>query len=94
MYFRDIGLLWSALLPAFFYLTPIAYPPELVPDRLRWIAELNPLYHFIALVRAIIVEGNVPSVESWITALLISAVALSLGMTLHNLLRRGYIANY
>ena len=94
VYFRDIGLLWSALLPAFFYLTPIAYPPDLVPDRLRWIAELNPLYHFIALVRAIIVEGVVPTGEAWITTLLIAAVALSIGMTLHSLLRRGYIANY
>lgn len=94
VYFRDIGLLWSALLPAFFYLTPIAYPPELVPDRLRWIAESNPLYHFIALVRAIIVEGVPPTIGSWVTTLLIAAVALSLGMTLHNLLRRGYVANY
>jgi len=94
VFFRDIGLLWSALLPAFFYLTPIAYPPDLVPERLRWIAELNPLYHFIALMRAIIVEGAVPTAEVWITALLISAVAFSLGMAVHLMLRRGYIANY
>jgi len=94
VYFRDIGLLWNALLPAFFYLTPIAYPPELVPDRLRWIAELNPLYHFITLVRAIIVEGVVPSVHGWGTAALFAVVALGIGMSLHNLLRRGYIANY
>lgn len=94
VYFRDIGLLWSALLPAFFYLTPIAYPPELVPDRLRWISELNPLYHFIGLVRAIIVDGAPPTAGTWITALLIAGVAFSIGMTLHHLLRRGYIANY
>jgi ABC-2 type transport system permease protein len=94
VYFRDIGLLWSALLPAFFYLTPIAYPPELVPDRLRWIAELNPLYHFIALVRSIIVDGVRPSLEAWVITLLIAVVALIIGMGLHNLLRRGYIANY
>ncbi len=94
VYFRDIGLLWSALLPAFFYLTPIAYPPDLVPDRLRWIAELNPLYHFIALMRAIIVEGIVPSADSWVITTILATVAFSLGMTLHHLLRRGYIANY
>jgi ABC-2 type transport system permease protein len=94
VYFRDIGLLWSALLPAFFYLTPIAYPPDLVPERLRWVAELNPLYHFIALVRTIIVEGNPPGAEAWILATILAAVAVSVGMTVHHLLRRGYIANY
>ena len=94
VYFRDIGLLWGALLPAFFYLTPIAYPPELVPERLRWIAELNPLYHFIALVRSIVVDGTWPPVGAWVTTMLIAVVALVIGMSLHNLLRRGYIANY
>ena len=94
VYFRDIGLLWSALLPAFFYLTPIAYPPELVPERLRWIAELNPLYHFILLVRSILVEGARPSVSAWATALLLAGFAAAVGMGLHRLLRRGYIANY
>lgn len=94
VYFRDIGLLWSALLPAFFYLTPIAYPPDLVPERLRWIAELNPLYHFIALVRSIIVEGVVPSVGSWGVAMLLAAGAMGAGLLVHNGLRKGYIANY
>ena len=94
VFFRDIGLLWSALLPAFFYLTPIAYPPDLVPERLRWIAELNPLYHFIALVREVVVEGAVPAVGAWITTALLAAASFTVGMTVHNLLRRGYVANY
>ena len=94
VFFRDIGLLWNALLPAFFYLTPIAYPPDLVPERLRWIAELNPLYHFIALVRSILVEGALPSAGAWGQAVLLAAVALGLGLLVHNGLRKGYVANY
>lgn len=94
VYFRDIGLLWGALLPAFFYLTPIAYPPELVPEHLRWVAALNPLYHFIGLVREVLVSGNVPGLSAWITASWIAALALVLGLFTHTSLRRGYIANY
>jgi ABC-type polysaccharide/polyol phosphate export permease len=94
VYFRDIGLLWSALLPALFYLTPIAYPPDLVPDGLRWVAALNPLYHFIGLVRSVIVEGNAPNAAAWITSLWIALFALIIGLLTHRLLRRGYIANY
>ena len=94
VYFRDIGLLWSALLPAFFYLTPIAYPADLVPDGLRWIAALNPLYHFIGLVRSVLVEGTVPNASAWITAAWIGLLALVIGLFAHRVLRRGYIANY
>jgi ABC-type polysaccharide/polyol phosphate export permease len=94
VYFRDIGLLWSALLPALFYLTPIAYPPDLVPAELRWLAALNPLYHFIGLVRSVIVDGSIPEAATWITSVWMALFALMLGLLIHRLLRRGYIANY
>ncbi|HEX2617154.1 MAG TPA: ABC transporter permease [Flavobacteriales bacterium] len=93
VYFRDIGLLWGALLPAFFYLTPIAYPPELVPVNLRWIAAANPLYHFIGLVRSVIVDGTAPAPSAWLISTALSAVALGLGLWVHERLRRGYVAN-
>jgi len=93
VYFRDIGLLWGALLPAFFYLTPIAYPPDLVPVDLRWIATLNPLYHFIGLVRAVIVDGTPPALSAWGISAGLAVVALGLGLWVHDRLRRGYVAN-
>ncbi len=94
VFFRDVGLLWSALLPAFFYLTPIAYPEDLLPERLHWVASMNPLYHFIDLVRTILVTGEVPAIEAWLTGLFIAALALVTGLLVHSALRRGYIANY
>ena len=94
VYFRDIGLLWSALLPALFYLTPIAYPATLVPERLRWIAGLNPLYHFIHLVRTVLVDGALPTTWNWLVACGLALAALTIGLLVHQALRRGYIANY
>jgi len=94
VYFRDIGLLWGALLPAIFYLTPIAYPADLVPEGMRWIAALNPLYHFIGLVRTVIVDGASPELPQWITACWMAALSTTIGLFVHSSLRRGYIANY
>lgn len=94
VFFRDINLLWGALLPALFYLTPIAYPEDLVPAHLHWIAALNPLYHFIALERAVLVDGRMPALMDWLTAVYMAALALLLGAWTHNSLRRGYVANY
>lgn len=91
---RDIGLLWSALLPAIFYLTPVAYPPDLVPDDLRWVAAMNPLYHFTALAREVLYLGRLPDAGQWITTAGIALIALLGGTAVFNLLRRSFIANY
>lgn len=94
VYFRDIGLLWNALLPAFFYITPIAYPPDLIPDRLKWIAELNPLYHFIAAFRTVLVEGLAPALETWVILVGLAVLASLIGSFIYKVLRPGFIANY
>jgi ABC-2 type transport system permease protein len=94
VYFRDVGHLWTALLPALFYLTPIAYPAELVPADMRWVAALNPLYHFIDLVRTVLVQGLLPTPMAWITSAAIALLSLLIGLGVHGSLRRGYIANY
>jgi ABC-type polysaccharide/polyol phosphate export permease len=94
VFFRDIGILWSALLPALFYLTPVAYPPDLVPADLRWIASMNPLYHFIGLVREVLYHGRVPGLEQWVPAFGLALLALLGGVAVFNMLRRGFIANY
>lgn len=94
VFFRDINLLWSALLPALFYLTPIAYPADLVPEHLRWIATLNPLYHFIGMERSVLVNATAPDLLEWLTATYIAAFSLLVGLFAHASLRRGYVANY
>ncbi len=93
VYFRDMGLLWGALLPALFYITPIAYPPDLVPADLRWVAALNPLYHFIGLVRGVIVDGMVPALGAWSLVGAVTMAAFIGGLLVHRSLRKGYVAN-
>ena len=55
-------------------------------------------HHFMAVaasaMRAILVEGVVPSADAWVVTAMLAAVAFSIGITLHQFLRRGYIANY
>lgn len=50
--YRDVGLLWTTLQPALFYLTPIAFTEEHIPIRFMFIIKLNPFYYFIKLFRA------------------------------------------
>ena len=94
VFFRDVGLLWSALLPAFFYLTPIAYPPDLVPQDLRWVAGMNPLYWFVDLFRTVVCDSTPPAFEQWVRTIVLAVAALAMGMLVFRSLRPGFIANY
>jgi len=70
-------------LTGWMYFTPIIYPIEIIPAGLKfWIMNLNPMYYYIELVRQPIFEGEIPSPQLFITALIIALVTLCLGWTI------------
>lgn len=76
VFFADVREMFQAGLPALLYLTPVIYPLEVVPEKFRWFIELNPLTHFIELVRAPIYAGTVPSPDAYAVAAALAAGAL------------------
>ena len=62
--FRDIPQIVSSLVTIAFFLTPVLWKADTL-GRHRWAAEINPLYHFIELVRTPLL-GELPSARSWI----------------------------
>ncbi|HET8725889.1 MAG TPA: ABC transporter permease [Alphaproteobacteria bacterium] len=71
--FRDFPLIIGNLVQILFYVTPILWKPALldhVPH--RWVVELNPLFHFVAVVRGPLL-GEVPSWHSWAVVLTVTA---------------------
>jgi ABC-type polysaccharide/polyol phosphate export permease len=59
--FRDTGLIWSVLLQALFWLTPIVYTVAEGP--LRNLLYLNPLARCLDLIRWFLVYGHLPPVR-------------------------------
>jgi lipopolysaccharide transport system permease protein len=66
--FRDIPPIVGNLVQIAFFLTPILWRPEVLGNR-AWMAAVNPVYHFIEIVRGPIVAGTIP-LASWAVALL------------------------
>lgn len=62
--FRDIPPIVTNLVQVAFFFTPVMWMPEILKDR-AWVAEYNPLYHFIEIVRAPILNRPVHW-ESWV----------------------------
>jgi len=59
--FRDINQIWEVFLMAGFYLSPIIYPLEFIPEEYRLILFLNPITGIIQYARLLLLEGQLPS---------------------------------
>ncbi|WP_200873175.1 ABC transporter permease [Vibrio nigripulchritudo] len=72
--FRDATQIIQNFLQVAFYLTPVIWSPDLVPERAgTFILDMNPFYHLIQIVRAPIL-GDPISINTWIIAVLMAIV--------------------
>jgi len=93
VYLRDISILWNTLNPALFYLTPIAYTVDLIPEKFHWILKLNPLWYYFEAVRASLYSNSWPLGVTWLYMLAISFLTFALGWFTFKKLQPGIISN-
>lgn len=65
--YRDVLPIVSNFLHVAFFLTPIMWSPSVLKER-GWIADYNPLYHLIEIVRAPLL-GQPIQAESWLCSI-------------------------
>lgn len=58
VFFRDLQQLLPTLLMLWFFLTPILYAPELLPEQLRILVYANPIAGLMTELRAALLEGD------------------------------------
>jgi lipopolysaccharide transport system permease protein len=63
VFFRDIGQFFSLLLQLWFWLTPIIYPIEILPERAVELIMLNPMTPLIGAYQTLFVTGKIVSLE-------------------------------
>lgn len=80
IFFRDIVHLYSVVLLAWQYLTPIVYPFEALPDKVKMVMSFNPMYHYVDYFRQVLMYGTIPSLTSNLVCLGFSVFALLVGL--------------
>lgn len=78
--FRDIPPIVINLVQVAFFFTPIMWTPEILKDR-AWVAEYNPFYHLIEIVRAPII-GRPAHLDSWLWSLAFLVIGFGLAQFL------------
>lgn len=79
IFFNDIVEMITVILSVLMYLTPIFYPKEIVPAKMRWIVRFNPLRSILEVFRDPIYYGKVPPLSHLTVSCLIVLVALAVG---------------
>lgn len=77
--FRDVTPLLDSLVQLLFYMTPIVWMESTLTDRIgelgnkAYLAELNPLYHYMAIIRGPMIDQPV-EMRSWLIVIALTVV--------------------
>ena len=80
VFFRDIGHLYTVWTVAWMYLTPIIYPASILPDTLRKIMQLNPMYYYVTYFRDVVMYGTIPDLRTNLICIIYALLFFSLGL--------------
>ncbi len=90
IYIKDTEYIVTFFLNMLFYATPILYPATLLPERLRWIMNLNPMAGIINMYRDVFIYHQITDFGTIGYVLGISIVVLILGLLIFRKLEKGF----
>lgn len=82
VFFRDVGQFFGIFLQFWFWLTPIVYPATILPESIKSIMVINPMYPLIQAYQGIFVLGQLPDWGTLFYPLVLGVVLCGLGMRL------------
>lgn len=71
--FRDLSQIIKSLVQVTFFITPVMWSPSILPANKRFIADFNPVYSFIELIRAPLL-GAKPVLLNWLLVLIMTVI--------------------
>ena len=66
VFFRDLFYIYGVLIQLWTYMTPIMYDIAIIPENLKVIFKINPLYWFVTFAREIILYNRIPELATWL----------------------------
>lgn len=80
VFVRDIQHLVHLSFSLLFWMTPLVYDPAMVPARVRWLLELNPLTHLVLGYRRVFLGQPGPSLAGWLFLAGAASAVLAFGL--------------
>ncbi|WP_263147430.1 ABC transporter permease [Pseudomonas sp. RIT-PI-AD] len=80
VFIRDIGQVVPIILQTLFWLTPVVYPLSIVPERLKWLLDFNPLCALVVAFHDVLVYDVAPNLRDLAGIAVAAGVLMLLGL--------------
>jgi len=91
VYFRDLKEVWSVITRLMFFMLPIIYPMDIIPEDLLDIYMLNPLVRLLNTYRDVMIYGRIPNIYDLGYVIAITLILLIAGHVIFNKLEKGFV---
>lgn len=90
LYFHDVRYLVGVVLLIWFYITPIIYPVEIVPERYKILFNLNPLSLVVNAYRRVLLDGTNLGIERFLVGMGAALLTFLVGYYLFKRMEAGF----
>ena len=94
VYIRDLEHFVSIALLVLFYGTPIVYTMDTIPEKLKWVLNLNPMTHVIQSYRDILYYQRMPNIGNLLILFGIAIVGVLIGYKIFDKLQRNFAEEF
>lgn len=82
VFFRDVGQFFGIFLQFWFWLTPIVYPATILPESIKSMMLINPMFPIIQAYQGVFVQGATPDFIALLYPLILGLGLCALGFNL------------
>jgi len=90
VYFKDTRFFVGMFFQVLFFITPIFYPISQVPEKYRFILNMNPFSWYVVAIRNSIIYGTFPDALMWLKIVITSYVVWQFGWIWFKITRKGF----
>jgi ABC-type polysaccharide/polyol phosphate export permease len=90
LYFHDVRFLVGVALTLWFYLTPVIYSLDRIPQKYNWVFDINPNATFIDAYRRVILYGESPDISRVLMGAAIAVLTFLIGYWLFKKMEAGF----
>lgn len=81
--FRDMQFIWGIIIHAGFFLTPIFYTLDILPEKIQSIIVFNPMVQILNIARNVTIYGELPSIDEFKIPVLMTLMIFVVGFVVY-----------
>lgn len=90
VFVRDVEYIINIFIMLMFYLCPIVYSADMIPDKFLLLFKLNPMFHIIGYYREILYYQRIPEISGMLILFIVSVIILVIGYKIFNKLQKKF----